>query len=65
MLLTMFDARAKEHRPSCADADLVEQCSSSRETPMMCEGAETACCTPMAGATESGRVQMGVKRGCC
>ena len=35
------------------------------DSPTIREGAETACCTPMAGATEDGLVQMGAKRGCC
>jgi len=35
------------------------------DSPTMRQGAETACCTPMAGATKDGLVQMGAKRGCC
>ena len=35
------------------------------ESPMMREGVETACCTPAAGTTQDGLVQMGAKRGCC
>ncbi len=35
------------------------------DSPTMREGAETACCTPMAGAPEDGVVQIGAKRGCC
>jgi catechol 2,3-dioxygenase-like lactoylglutathione lyase family enzyme len=35
------------------------------DSPTMREGTETACCTPMAGATQDGLVQLGAKRGCC
>jgi catechol 2,3-dioxygenase-like lactoylglutathione lyase family enzyme len=35
------------------------------DSPVMNEGAETACCTPMAGAAEDGLVKMGAKRKCC
>jgi catechol 2,3-dioxygenase-like lactoylglutathione lyase family enzyme len=35
------------------------------DSPTMRDGAETACCTPMASATEEGLVKMGAKRGCC
>jgi catechol 2,3-dioxygenase-like lactoylglutathione lyase family enzyme len=35
------------------------------DSPTMREGAETACCTPMSGATQDGLVTLGAKRGCC
>jgi catechol 2,3-dioxygenase-like lactoylglutathione lyase family enzyme len=35
------------------------------DSPTMREGTETACCTPMAGATQDDLVQLGAKRGCC
>jgi catechol 2,3-dioxygenase-like lactoylglutathione lyase family enzyme len=35
------------------------------DSPTTREGAETACCTPISGATQDGFVQMGAKRGCC
>jgi catechol 2,3-dioxygenase-like lactoylglutathione lyase family enzyme len=35
------------------------------DSPTMRDGAETACCTPTAGAMQDGLVQMGAKRGCC
>jgi catechol 2,3-dioxygenase-like lactoylglutathione lyase family enzyme len=35
------------------------------DSPTMRDGAETACCTPLANETQEGLLQMGVKRGCC
>ena len=47
------------------DGDMWEVFVVKGESPMMREGVETACCTPAAGTTQDGLVQMGAKRGCC